>query len=78
MEGVCIEGRYLYIAEGHRGLQVVDIRSFDTPVKVSACPDIFAVDVAVYNGHALVADSRQLNVVEVLVPEWLRRSTTRR
>jgi hypothetical protein len=78
VESICIDGRYLYIAEGHRGLQVVDIRSFDTPVQVSACPDIYAVDVAVYNGYALVADSRRLNVVEVLVPEWLRRSSYRR
>jgi hypothetical protein len=78
VESIFIDGKYLYIAEGHRGLQVVDIRSFDSPVQVSACTDIYAVDVAVYNGYAIVADSRQLNVVEVLVPEWLRLSASRR
>jgi hypothetical protein len=78
VEGIFIEGKYLYVAEGHRGLQVIDIRSFDSPVHVSACPDIYAVDVAVSNGYALVSDSTRLNVVKVLIPEWLRRSSSRR
>lgn len=78
VESIFIDGHYLFIAEGHRGLQVVDIRSYDRPVQVSACPDIYAVDVAVYGGYALVADSRQIHVVEVLIPEWLSQSQSRR
>jgi hypothetical protein len=78
VESICIDGTYLYIAEGHRGLQVVDIRSFDSPVRVSACADVYAVAVAAAGGYALVADSRRLHVVEVLVPDWLRRSSLHR
>jgi hypothetical protein len=72
VEGITIRGQYLYIAEGHRGLTVLDIRSCDPPVQVSACPDVYAVDVALSQGYALVTDSRQIHVVEVLIPEWLR------
>jgi len=72
VESIFIDGNYLYIAEGYRGLKVLDIQSFDRPVPVSACPQIYAVDVAVYDGYALVTDSRQIYVVEVLIPEWLR------
>ena len=78
VESISIEGNYLYIAEGYRGLTVLDILSFDRPVPVSACADIYAVDVAVYDGYALVTDSRQIHVVEVLIPEWLGRGSSRR
>jgi hypothetical protein len=78
VESIFIHGPYLYIAEGYRGLQVVDIRSFDRPVQVSACPGIYAVDVAVFSGYAFVTDSRKIHVVEVLIPEWLRHSSSGR
>jgi hypothetical protein len=78
VESIFIDGNYLYIAEGYRGLKVLDIQSFDRPVPVSACAQIYAVDVAVYDGYALVTDSRQIYVVEVLIPEWLRQSSSRR
>jgi len=78
VESIFIDGDYLYIAEGYRGLQVLDVRSFDRPVQVSACGEIYAVDVAVHGGYALVADSRRIHVVEVLIPEWLRQSSSRR
>jgi hypothetical protein len=73
VEGICIHGPYLYIAEGHLGLRVLDIRSPGRPVQVSGCPDIYAVDVAVRDGYALVADSRKIHAVEILIPLWLRR-----
>jgi len=78
VESICLSGPYLYTAEGHRGLTVLDILSFDRPVRVSACPDVYAVDVAVHRGYALVADSRQLRTIEVLIPEWLRQSSSMR
>jgi len=78
VEGIFLDGGYLYIAEGYRGLTILDIQSFDRPVTVSACSGIYAVDVAVHNGYALVADSRRIQVVEVLIPQWLRRSPSRR
>ena len=78
VESICLSGPYLYTAEGHRGLTVLDILSFDRPVRVSACPDVYAVDVEVHRGYALVADSRQLRTIEVLIPEWLRRSSSMR
>ena len=78
VESICLNGQYLFIAEGHRGLTVMDILSFDRPVRVSACPDVDAVDVAVYGGYALIADSRQIQTVEVLIPEWLHQSSSRR
>ena len=78
VEGIFLRGQYLYIAEGHRGLTVLDVRSYDPPVLVSACPDIYAVDVAVHAGYALVTDSRQIHAVEILIPEWLRAEAPRR
>jgi hypothetical protein len=77
VENIYIDGRYLYIAEGYRGLKVLDIQSFDRPVAVSACPDIYAVDVVAQGAYSLVADSEQIHVIEVLIPEWLRQTTPR-
>lgn len=74
VESVALEGQYLYIAEGHRGMKVLDLHSPERPVVVSTCPEVYAVDIAAYGEYALVADSEKIQVIQVLIPDWLRRS----
>jgi hypothetical protein len=71
-EDVALEGPYAYLAEGHRGLTVLDVSRPKSLRPVSSCPEVYAVGVAARNGWAFVADSKGLQVIRVLVPEWLR------
>ena len=64
-------GRYAYVAEGYRGLTVLDVSRPNQPVVVSSCADVFAMGVAVTGDYALVADSFGLQVIRVLIPDWL-------
>jgi hypothetical protein len=72
-EDVAIDGPYVYLAEGHRGLTVLDVSRLESPRVVSACPEVYAVGVAVRGDYAFVADSKGLQVIRVLIPDWLRR-----
>jgi hypothetical protein len=72
-EDVALEGPYVYLAEGVRGITVLDVSRPESPRPVSACPEIYAVGVAARGDYAFVADSRNLQVIRILVPEWLRR-----
>ncbi len=71
-ENLEVRGSYLYVAEGYRGLKVVDAGRPGSLRVVSACDSLYAVDAAVRGEYALVVDSVSLKAVQVLVPEWLR------
>ena len=70
-EDVFVAGDYAYLAEGFDGLTVLDIRDPGSPLRVSACGDIYAVGVAARERYAFVVDSTGLNVIEILIPPWL-------
>jgi hypothetical protein len=72
-EDVALAGPYAYLAEGHRGLTVLDVSRPALLRPVSACPEVYAVGVAARGDYAFVADSKGLQIVRVLVPAWLRR-----
>jgi hypothetical protein len=71
-EDVAVEGVYAYLAEGHLGLTVLDVSRPEHPRAVSTCPEVYAVGVAARDGYAFVTDAKGLQVIRVLVPEWLR------
>ena len=66
-----MNGRYAFVAEGYRGLTVLDISHPAPPVVVSSCADVFAMGVAARGDYALVTDSKSLQVVRILIPDWL-------
>ncbi|MBN2658879.1 MAG: hypothetical protein JXR86_17625 [Spirochaetales bacterium] len=72
VEDILILGSILYIAEGHAGLSVYDVKEDGTFVKVSECPDVFADSIAVEGDYAFVADSTGVNVVRIYIPDWIR------
>ncbi len=72
-EDVALDGTYAYLAEGVRGLTVLDVSRPGSPRPVSACPEVYAVGVAARGEYAFVADTRSLQVIRILIPEWLRR-----
>jgi hypothetical protein len=71
-EDVALEGSYAYLAEGVRGLTVLDVTRPERLRPVSACPEVYAVGVAARGDYAFVADSKGMQVLRILVPEWLR------
>ena len=71
-EDVALEGSYAYLAEGVRGLTVLDVTRPERLRPVSACPEVYAVGVAARGDYAFVADSKGMQVIRILVPEWLR------
>jgi hypothetical protein len=71
-EDVALAGPYAYLAEGHRGLTVLDVSRPGLLLPVSSCPEVYAVGVAVRGEYAFVADSKGLQVIRVLIPDWLR------
>jgi hypothetical protein len=76
-EDIVIYGKYAYIAEGYRGLTVLDLSDISFPVKVSVCEELFAFGVDVEQarepaGYAFVADSFGMQAVEIHVPRWLQ------
>jgi len=73
VEAIAANGKYAYVAEGYRGLTVLDISRPSRPAVVSACDDVFAVGVAVKGGYAIVADSFGLRIIQILIPDWLSR-----
>ncbi len=76
-EDAVFDGRYAYIAEGYKGLTVLDLENPGYPVLVSRCSDVFAfgVDLAPGEGEitfAVVSDVRGINIVEIHIPSWLK------
>jgi len=71
------DGSLIYVAEGHEGLSVLDLRDPSHPRKVSSCPGIYATGVAGVTGedgerYAYVAGASHLRKIHVLIPQWLR------
>jgi hypothetical protein len=72
-EDVAIDGPYAYLAQGHAGLTVLDVSRLESLRPVSACPEVYAVGVAARGDYAFVADSKGLQIIRILIPDWLRR-----
>jgi hypothetical protein len=72
-QGIAMAGGRLYVAEGYRGLTVLDVGRPAQPLVVSACADVFAVSVAAAGDYAVVADSTGIKIIRILIPEWLTR-----
>jgi len=52
---------------------VLDVSQLESLRPVSACPEVYAVGVAARGDYAFVADSKGLQIIRILIPEWLRR-----
>jgi hypothetical protein len=74
-EDVVVAPPYAYLAEGYKGLTVLDVSRPAKPLPVSTCSDIYAVGLAVDGEYAWVTNSTELQIVHILIPEWLKRST---
>ena len=70
-QSVDAHGSRVYVAEGYRGLTVLDVSRPEHPAVVSTCDSVYAMGVAVKGDYALVADSAGLRAVQILVPSWL-------
>lgn len=72
-EDVTVQGGYLYLSEGYRGLSVLDISDPSRPIKVSSCSSLYALSAEVIGDYAFVVDADSLKVVQIFIPEWLVR-----
>jgi len=77
VETLRTDGTYLYVAQGVLGVKIIDPFTERGPRLVSSCEDIYAVDLAVRDGLALVSSGTEVKIVEVVIPPWLRSSRTR-
>ena len=67
------DGGRLIVAEGHRGLTVLDVSDPGRPRIVSALRDLYASAASPLEGCVLVAGAGSVTAVRVLVPPWLER-----
>ena len=72
-EDTCRDGDQLLVAEGHRGLTVIDLADPSRPRVVSVQRDLYASAVSVGEGCVLVAGAGRVQAVKILVPPWLER-----
>lgn len=72
-EDACRDGDRALVAEGHRGLTVLDLADPSRPRVVSAHRGFYAAAVSVRDGVALVGGAGSVKAVKVLVPPWLVR-----
>ncbi len=72
-EDTCRDGDRVLVAEGHRGLTVVDLSDPARPRVVSTRRDLYAATVDAAEGCVLVAGAGSLKALQVLVPPWLER-----
>ncbi len=75
-EDAIVCNRYIFLADGYRGLKIIDISNPSLPTLVSICEDVYAVGIAPWQegecDYALLVDSTGLKVIQILVPEWLK------
>ncbi|MBI9097946.1 MAG: hypothetical protein JEY91_05690 [Spirochaetaceae bacterium] len=72
VEDLKVTGTLLYVAEGHAGLSVYNVKDCSRILKVSQCEDVFADSITVSNDYAYIADSTGMNVVRIYIPQWIR------
>ena len=72
-EDACRDGDRLLVAEGHRGLTVIDLADPSRPRVVSVRRDLYASAVSAGEGCVLVAGAGSVWAVKILVPPWLER-----
>lgn len=77
VETLRTDGTYLYVAQGVLGVKVIDPFTERGPRLVSSCEEIYAVDLAVRDGLALVSSGTEVKIVEVVIPPWLQSSQAR-
>ena len=71
-EGMQLSDKLLYVAGGFQGVSVYRIREDLSVMKVSDCPEIFAVDVAdAGRGYAVYANMDGIGIIQVLIPDWI-------
>ncbi len=75
-EDAIVAENHVFLADGYRGLKVIDISNPSLPTTVSICEDVYAVGVAQWQAseidYALIVDSTGLKVIQILIPEWLK------
>jgi len=71
-EAIDLSDGHLFVAEGHRGLTVLDLAFPERPQVISRCAEVYAIDVAVRGDWAFVPDAERVHAVRVLVPRWLQ------
>ncbi|HUX12701.1 MAG TPA: hypothetical protein VMW87_06710, partial [Spirochaetia bacterium] len=70
-ENLKVAGSYAYVAEGYRGLTVLDLSNPERIRKVSTSDLQYAGAVDVSGDFAFVTDPEGLNVVQILIPDWI-------
>jgi len=73
IEDITANNAYLYLAEGVRGLSVIDASNPAWPLRVSGSDLEYVTGVAGIDEYALTVDGEGFRVVRVLIPEWLAR-----
>jgi hypothetical protein len=66
----------IYVAEGYRGVSVLDATDLADLRRVSSCPGIYAVGVSGWNGPesrelAYAVDTARVWQIDILVPRWI-------
>ena len=72
-EDACRDGDRALVAEGHRGLTVLDLSDPARLRIVSARRDLYASAVSAGEGCVLVAGAGSVTAMKILVPPWLER-----
>jgi hypothetical protein len=72
-EDACRDGDRALVAEGHRGLTVLDLADPSRLRVVSAQRDLYVAAVSARDGIVLVGGAGSVRAVKVLVPPWLER-----
>ena len=70
-EQFALSGSLLVLAEGFRGVTVVDLSDPSRPTAIGTSDLEYAADVAVAGSTLFVVDNQALHVLDLLVPPWL-------
>ncbi|MFW6329541.1 MAG: hypothetical protein ACOC28_05550 [Alkalispirochaetaceae bacterium] len=77
-ERVYVDEEYALVNEGVLGLNVLDLSNPDRPRRVSGSDLTYASGATRFDSYAFAVDGSDLQIVEILVPPWLEKATSRR
>lgn len=72
-ERFAISGDLMVVAEGFRGVSIVDISDPAQPTLIGSSDLEYAADVAISGNTLFAVDNESLHALDLLIPPWLRR-----